>query len=227
MKILSIDTSTSAESIVLAEDENILGEINIDSAETHSVRLLSGIDYLFKSLGLGLSFVDAFAVISGPGSFTGVRIGLTTIKGLAETTAKPIVPLTAFEAWAEKFPLEQGIIVPLIDARRGEVYARVFQRTDGRLSKLSEGMVVIPSQLFSHLDYERILFVGGGGSRYRQVVSECGRPLWRILGSDAFLGRSMARLAYQRALKHDFTSALDLKAYYLRKSDAELYWKER
>src|SRR5262245_21092410 len=196
MRILSIDTSTSAGSIVLAEDENILGEINVDSAETHSVRLLNGIDYLFKSLRLELRCVDALAVISGPGSFTGVRIGLTTVKGLAETTAKPIIALTAFEAWAEKFPLEQGVIVPLIDARRGEVYARVFQRTDGSLSVLGEGMVGTPSQLLPLLDYQQILFVGSGGTRYHLVISECSRPLWRIVASDAFLGRSMARVAH-------------------------------
>jgi len=204
-----------------------LGEINVDSTETHSARLLNGIDYLLKGLCLELRLVDAFAVISGPGSFTGVRIGLTTIKGLAETIGKPIIALTAFEAWAEKFPLEQGIIVPLIDARRGEAYARVFERTGGNLGVRSEGMVGNLAQLFAVLDYPQILFVGDGASRYRQVIAESGRPLWRIAASDSFLGRSMARLAYQRALQHDFTSALNLKAYYLRKSDAELYWKEK
>src|SRR2546426_7559948 len=104
LKILSLDTSSSAGSILLAEDERVLGEINLDSPETHSVRLLSGVDYLLKSLGFRLADVDAFAVISGPGSFTGIRIGLTTIKGLADSTSKPTIPITAFEAWVEKFP---------------------------------------------------------------------------------------------------------------------------
>ena len=227
MKILSIDTSTSAGSIVLAEDERILGEISIDSAETHSVRLLNGIDYLLKSLGLHLSDMDAFAVISGPGSFTGVRIGLTTIKGLAETMSKPTIPLTAFEAWAEKFPLELGVIIPLIDARRGEVYATVFERTDGKLHVLSDGIVDKPSQIFGMLNHNEILFIGDGAIRYHEVISGCRRPRWGVATSDAFLGRSMARLAYQKGIKNEFTSALDLKAYYLRKSDAELYWKEK
>jgi len=227
MKILSIDTSTSAGSIVLAEDERILGEISIDSAETHSVRLLNGIDYLLKSLVLHLSDVDAFAVISGPGSFTGVRIGLTTIKGLAETMGKPTIPLTAFEAWAEKFPLELGVIIPLIDARRGEVYATVLERTDGRLHVLSDGMVDKPSQIFGMLNHDEILFIGDGAIRYHEVISGCRRPRWSVATSDVFLGRSMARLAYQKGIKNEFTSALDLKAYYLRKSDAELYWKDK
>jgi len=227
LRILSLDTSTSAGSIVLAENETVLGEINIDSAETHSVRLLNGIDCLLKSLGLDLLAIDGFAVISGPGSFTGVRIGLTTVKGLAETTGKPAMALTAFEAWAEKFPLEQGVIVPLIDARRGEVYARVFERIDGKLGALSQGAVDTPSQLFSRLDHQQILFIGDGAMRHREVISEYGRPLWQVATSDCFLGRAMARLAYRKGLDSDFISAMDLKAYYLRKSDAELYWKER
>jgi tRNA threonylcarbamoyladenosine biosynthesis protein TsaB len=225
--ILSVDTSTSAGSIVLAEDEKILGEINADSAETHSVRLLNGIDCLLKSLDLHCCDVDAFAVISGPGSFTGVRIGLTIIKGLAETSGKPTIPLTAFEAWVEKFPLEQGVIVPLLDARRGEVYATVFERGDGGLQALSDGMVDKPSQILGLLDHDEVLFIGDGAMRYRQMISDCRRPLWSVASSDAFLGRPMARLAHQKGIKNEFTSALDLKAYYLRKSDAELYWKEK
>ena len=113
MRILSIDTSSSAGSIVVAEDEKILGEVNIDSAVTHSVRLLNGVDYLLTSLGLLPRDMDAFGVISGPGSFTGVRIGLTTTKGLAETTDRPVISITAFEAWVEQFPFQQGVIVSL------------------------------------------------------------------------------------------------------------------
>lgn len=227
MKILNVDTSTNAGSIVVAEDEKILGEINIDSAETHSVRLLNGVDYLLKSLGLLPRDVDAFAVISGPGSFTGVRIGLTTTKGLAETMDKPAISITAFEAWVEQFPLQQGVIVPLIDARRGEVYAMVLERTGGDLKRLSEGMVDKPSQIFGRLNHDEILFIGDGSTKYRDLIVEVHRPRWSMAASEGFLGRSMARLAYRKGARGEFTSALNLKAYYLRKSDAELYWKEK
>jgi tRNA threonylcarbamoyladenosine biosynthesis protein TsaB len=227
LRILSVDTSTPAGSIVLADDERIVGEVNIDSAETHSVRLLSGIDHVLKSLGLTLWDVHAFAVISGPGSFTGIRIGLTTIKGLAETTGKPTIPITAFEAWAEKFPEETGVIVPLIDARRGEVYATVFERVHRELNLLSRGTVESPSQLLLRLTHEHVLFVGDGATRYGELIAKWGRPFWRVAPSDAFLGRPMSRLACRKAMADTFTSASDLKAYYLRKSDAELYWKEK
>jgi tRNA threonylcarbamoyladenosine biosynthesis protein TsaB len=227
MRILSIDTSSSAGSIVVAEDEKILGEVNIDSAVTHSVRLLNGVDYLLTSLGLLPRDMDAFGVISGPGSFTGVRIGLTTTKGLAETTDRPVISITTFEACVEQFPFQQGVIVPLIDARRGEVYAMVLERTGGDLKRLSEGMVDKPSQVLGRLDHDEILFIGDGSTKYRDLVVDVNRPRWSIATSEGFLGRSMARLAYRKWARDEFTSALDLKAYYLRKSDAELYWKEK
>ena len=125
MKMLSLDTSSNAGSIVLSEDETILGEININSTQTHTVRLLMGVDTLLKSTGCRLDDLDALATICGPGSFTGIRIGLTTVKGLADTLSKPIVSMTAFEAWVEKFPNNEGVVVPLVDARRGEVYAAI------------------------------------------------------------------------------------------------------
>lgn len=227
MRILSIDTSSSAGSILLAEGERVLGEINLDSTETHSVRLLSGVDYLLKNLGFRLADLDAFAVICGPGSFTGIRIGLSTIKGLADTTSKPTIPVTAFEAWVEKFPGLQGILVPLIDARRGEVYAAVFERVGAVVRELNAGRVDKPAQILSQLVQEEIMFIGGGANQYRDLLISCPHPGWKVAACDPFLGRSMARIAYQRASHGQFTSTLDLQAYYLRRSDAEILWKEK
>jgi len=226
LRILSVDTSSSAGSILLTDDEKVLGEINLDSPETHSVRLLSGIDYLLKNLGLPLADVDAFAVISGPGSFTGIRIGLTTIKVLADSTSKPTIPITALEAWVEKFPAQQGILAPLIDARRGEVYWAVFERVGEAVRELTAGRVDKPAQMLSQLVQDEILFIGGGAAQYRDLLINCHPPGWKVAACDPFLGRSMVPIAYQRARHGQFTSALDLQAYYLRRSDAEIYWKE-
>jgi tRNA threonylcarbamoyladenosine biosynthesis protein TsaB len=227
LKILSVDTSSSAGSILLADDEKILAEINIDSLQTHSVRLLNGIDYLLKSLELRLNDVDAFAVISGPGSFTGLRIGLTTVKGLADTTSKSTIPIITFEAWVEKFPEQPGVIVPLIDARRGEVYATAFERTGGVCRQLTAEMVESPVRILSCLHQDKILFIGDGSIKYRELLLSFHRPQWSIATSDCFLGRAMARIAYRHALEGKYTSAQDLQAHYLRRSDAEIFWKEK
>ena len=223
MRILSVDTSTAACSIVLSVDGRLEGEINVESEETHSVRLLPGIETLLRSCGCGIKDVDVFAVVCGPGSFTGIRIGLTTIKGLAESLAKPTIPVTAFEAWVEKFPEQQGILVPVIDARRGEVYGAVFRRNGEVAELLSPGRVEKVAELLISIAHPQACFVGGGAAVYTNLLGA--RTGWRVLGGDLFLGRAVSRIAFRRAEGKNFLSAAELQAYYLRRPDAELKWK--
>lgn len=225
MRILSVDTSTAACSIALSEDGKLKGEINTESGETHSVRLLPGIETLLRSCGCTIRNIDAFAVVCGPGSFTGVRIALTTIKGLAESLGKPTIPLTAFEAWVEKFPQQQGILVPVIDARRGEIYSAVYRRSGEATELLSPGTVEKVPELLASISHSQACFVGGGAALYEPVIAA--RPGWRVLGSDPFLGRAIGRIAFHRAEANDLRAAAELRAYYLRRPDAELKWKQQ
>jgi len=227
MKILCIDTSSSAGSIVLVCEEGVLGELYVDSTETHSARLLSGIDAVLQSANLRISGVDGFAVISGPGSFTGIRIGLTTVKGLADSLRKPVLPITSFEAWVEKQDDLQGILIPLIPAGRGEVYARVYERRGSELRVLSDGMVGEVASVISQISEAEVSFMGNGANQYREIIEGSGRAKWRIFVTDLFLGQPMARIACRRATRKEFCSAQDLVAFYLRQSDAEIHWKER
>ena len=223
MQILSVDTSTAACSIVLSEDGKLKGEINTESEETHSVRLLPGIETLLRSCGCTIKNVDAFAVVCGPGSFTGVRIGLTTVKGLAESLAKPTIPVIAFEAWVEKFPQHQGILVPVIDARRGEVYGAVYSRIGEATELLSPGRVEKLPELLTSISRAQACFVGRGAALYEDVIAA--RPGWRVLNGDPFLGRAISRIAFRRVEANNLRSPGELQAYYLRKPDAELKWK--
>ena len=227
VKLLCLDTSGSAGSIVLSEDARILGEVNLDSACTHTARLLSGIQYLLEHSEVTLKDIQALGVVCGPGSFTGVRIGLTTVKGLAETLSRPIVGVTTFEAWVERFPDWQGTLIPMIDARRGEVYASVFERKESHLIQRDPGFVGSPQKLLATLDGEAVLFLGGGAQKYRELIRSHGGPQWRIAKTDLFLGRSLVTLVSSRADREDWTSASDLRAFYLRRPDAELKWKDR
>ena len=220
MRILSVDTSTAACSIVLSVDGRLEGEVNVESEETHSVRLLPGIETLLRSCGCGIKDVDVFAVVCGPGSFTGVRIGLTTIKGLAESLAKPTIPVTAFEAWVEKFPEQEGILVPVIDARRGEIYGAVYSRSGAATEVLSPGRVERVPELLASISHSQVCFVGGGAALYEPVIAA--RPGWRVLDSDPYLGRAVSQIAFRRAEAKSFVSAAGLQAYYLRRPDAEL-----
>jgi tRNA threonylcarbamoyladenosine biosynthesis protein TsaB len=224
MRILSIDTSTPACSIALSDDGKLRGELNVESEETHSVRLLPGIDALLRSCGRSLRDIDAFAVICGPGSFTGVRIGLTTIKGLAETLAKPVIPVTAFEAWVEKFSGQQGVVVPVIDARRDEIYGAAYSRNGEDVTLLNAGVVEKAPVFLASLTYPEACFVGGGASIYEHLITA--RPGWRVLDSDPFLACSVCRIAHRRAKARDFLPAAEVQAYYLRRPDAELKWRQ-
>ncbi len=227
MKLLCVDTSGSAGSIVLSEDARILGEVNLDSACTHTARLLSGIQYLLNHTDVSLNDIGAFGVVCGPGSFTGIRIGLTTVKGLAETLSRPTVAITAFEAWVERFPEWQGRLVPMIDARRGEVYASVFERKGSDLIQRDPGFVGSAEKLLTTLDGGAVLFLGEGARKYGELIQSHGCSQWRIANTDPFLGRSLVALVSSKANREDWTPASELRAYYLRKSDAEVKWNAR
>ncbi len=227
MKILSIDTSTSAGSISFSDRGQLLGEVNINSGQTHSVRLLRGVETLLSSLGLNLREVDAFAVVSGPGSFTGVRIGLATVKGLAEAISRPTIAVSAFDAWVEKFPEQQGVLIPMIDARRGEIYGSVLRRDGHEVTSLHPCIVQEVGEFLASIVHDSVYFVGGGSHLYASLIHAQHRIGWSILSADPFLGRALSRIAWHRARQGSYVMAKDLQAYYLRRSDAELKWKDR
>jgi tRNA threonylcarbamoyladenosine biosynthesis protein TsaB len=227
MNILSIDTSTSAGSIVLARNDRLVAEVNIDSQQTHSSRLLRGIEVLLDGCGLTLNEIEAFAVLCGPGSFTGIRIGLATVKGLADSLSRPTIPVTGFEAWVEKYRDRPGILIPMIDARRGEVYGSVVQRTGEETRVLCQGVVEKADRFLSSIVHEEAFFIGGGAEVYKDLIASKQRTRWVVMSDDPFLGRAINAIAWRRAQQGTFVSAAALEAYYLRRSDAELKWKEK
>lgn len=226
-RFLSFDTTTSACSIALSTGPRLVGEINLDSPITHSVRLLPGIDYLLTQAGIQIEEIDAFAVINGPGSFTGIRIGLATAKGLAQAHQKPVIPISAFDAWAEKCSLRPGKIVPFIDARRHEVYAAMYDLTENPMKLLMPGLVGRPEAVLATLPDSDLVFVGDGALQYRSLIEQHPSGKWRVEESDLFLGRAMGTLAWRRWQEGVMQTPAEVQPVYLRKSDAELAWKNR
>ena len=224
MKVLCVDTSSSAGSVVLTEDSKILGEVNLDSSLTHTSRLLTSIQHILNHVGLTLNSIDAFSVICGPGSFTGVRIGLATVKALAEVLSKPILAVTTFEARAEKAPRWQGALVPLIDARRNEVYARVFERNGNCLIQRKPDWVGKPEKFLQTLDSKSILFLGDGAEKYDELIRAEGPSSWEIAKTDFYLGRSLVSIVNSKEYSQIWSQPEEIFPYFLRKSDAELKW---
>jgi tRNA threonylcarbamoyladenosine biosynthesis protein TsaB len=128
MKVLAIETATIAGSAAVVDDElGLIGEVRVDVRVAHAERLMPSIQWLMESSRTSIKDIDAFAISIGPGSFTGLRIGLSTAKGLAYAAKKPLVPVRTLDAFARTLPYCRHMICPMFDARRNEVYAAFYK----------------------------------------------------------------------------------------------------
>jgi tRNA threonylcarbamoyladenosine biosynthesis protein TsaB len=146
MRLLAVDTTTPFGSVALVIDSRLVAETNIEASSTHSARLLRSIDGLLHAAGLEIKDIEGYAVAVGPGSFTGIRIGLSTVKALAFASGKPVAPVSALEALALKLVHPQvRLIAPLIDAKKGEVYAALYEAlgpSDRRAMQVSQAPAI-------------------------------------------------------------------------------------
>ena len=243
MLTLAVDTSTRSGSIALLRDAAVLGQAVIPPDEPYSNRFSPAVDSLMRESGLVLSQLDLFAVAAGPGSFTGLRIGLTAVKAWAEVFGKPIAAVSVLEAIAAHAmpsPSTQRagsptelFLVPVFDARRGQVFGAVYRYSatePERLWRCGDEMVAAPEEF--------ILFVSDQAGAATPVfvsstpeIIEEHRALSRF--KDARLERVSPPLApmiglvgYRQALRGETVDAMALDASYVRRTDAELKWKE-
>lgn len=161
MIILAIDTSTDYLSLAISKGEKILARFHRKSNMRHSILLVPMIDDLLKKARIGLEDIDCFAISIGPGSFTGLRIGVTVVKGLAYALKKPIVAVPTLDviAWnAVKF---KGIICPVLDARKNKIYSCIY-KSDGKFPKRMTGYLLLPAtDLLKKISkYDKVLFLG-------------------------------------------------------------------
>lgn len=174
MRILSIDTSTSLASIALAVDERIVAESLFTCERTLSARLMPEIDRLLTQAALSMDAIDLFSCTIGPGSFTGVRAGVATVQGLALATGKPCIGYSTLAQLAMNFPMSSHPVCSMLDARKNEVYAALFDNSD-TLPKALIGDCVVPPERLLCLVRETtdkpVIFAGDGALRYRDVIS--------------------------------------------------------
>lgn len=198
-RILAIDTTAELGSAALIEDERVVEEVSLRAADGFSPVIFGAIQELLQRHGWPLASVDCFAGASGPGSFTGVRVCLTAIKGLAEATGKPAIGISNLQALA--FHATGDIRAVWIDARRGEIYGGIF---DSQLRPLAEEVVASMERWQDSLPPNATILQGGAF------------PLAGAIG----------RIAMQRYRSGDRPDPASLDANYVRRSDAELFWKE-
>ena len=214
MKILAIDTSSAICSTALLEDDRKLDEKKLDNGMTHSENLMPLIDKLLKENAVDLKDIDLFACSIGPGSFTGIRIGISTIKPFAEVLNKPIASVTSLETLAAN--VEKGdVIVTLIDARNNQVYAGIF---DNNYNKLEEYMADDIIKIIKK--YKNIVFVGNGSVLHEELLRKNFLDA-SFMSNNKQSAINVGKIAYKKYIGNDVYNADTIFPLYLRKSQAE------
>ena len=226
MKILSLDSSATVASVALFECDQscgkLLSEFTVNNGNTHSETLLPMVETVLKTYGITPKEIDVFAATTGPGSFTGVRIGAATIKGLAFGTDKPCVEVSTLEAIAENLCVRDGLICPVMNARRSQVYTALFRAENGKLFRLMEDSAISIEELDGILSaYNEPVSLAGDG----YDITASGLKLTEVLPTPERLrhqsAASVASVACRQLTNGSAVSDKELKVTYLRPSQAE------
>ncbi len=227
VKILSIETSTMLGGVAVMDDrQGLIAETKLNVKTTHSERLMSVIQQVLSQSDLGLEDIDAFAVAIGPGSFTGLRIGLSTAKGLAYATGKPLVTVPTLEAFAWNFPYCRYPVCLMLDARKREVYAAVFRWESSGFERVVGEMSIKPEDLLRQLPAVT-LFAGEGVTLYREMITELMGDRAVIASQEKMVPSpaNVAMMGMVKAARGEFVGASEAVPLYIRKSEAEVKWK--
>jgi tRNA threonylcarbamoyladenosine biosynthesis protein TsaB len=231
--ILALDTCDSRGSVAVLRGAEVLQTLTHGSEEDYSSWLLRAVTELLNLVGLQLSDIDTYAVAAGPGSFTGVRVALTTAKAWAEVYGRGIAVVSRLEALASQASGTERCVAAIADARRGQVFGALYTKTSGPLERIGDEMVIAPEKFLAWAA-EQI-----GANIIRWVSADPAylteTPAWaarRSLGDTVdtvspFLAPVIGRLGNQLAVEGGLTDALALDANYVRRSDAEVSWQDR
>ncbi len=222
MKILAIDTATNVMSAAVLSEKKLISEDIIDYKLKHSKTLMPTLDSILKSVELSYFDFDYFAAVNGPGSFTGLRIGLSTIKALAQVTNKPVIPVSTLESLAYNISFSNGIICPILDARREQVYTALFESSNnGTIKRLTEDSALYLSELRDRLKGidKPIFLLGDGVDKYAEDLES----FKNLIIVPAYLRTCKASSAGACALSHldNAKTYKTIEPSYLRPSYAE------
>lgn len=224
MKILALDTSGPNCSVAVLDELKVIANFNINIGKTHSETLLPLVDELSKFTNIKLEEVDAFACCIGPGSFTGIRIGIATIKGFAISLNKPVISVSTLEGLASNIPTFDGLVCSILDAKNNNVYAALYHLNEYPEmigDYFTESIENLISEIKKH--DEKILFVGDGAISYKELLKnelkDKAQFTPHYLNEQSAV--SVARVALNKYLKNQIETVGELHPLYLRKSQAE------
>jgi tRNA threonylcarbamoyladenosine biosynthesis protein TsaB len=228
MYILGIETATRTGGVAIVSEDGVLAEYTLNIEVTHSERLMSTVDRVLKDTGFQMASIDGFGVSIGPGSFTGLRIGLSTVKGLAFTTGKPVAAVPTLKALAWNAYFSHYPVCPLLDAKKKEVYSALY-RYDGRdlVQDLPESVLPL-SELADRISGE-VVFTGEGARLFAEDIR-------KLFGSRAHIAplaatvpsaASVAEIALLMLQTGRNSDPDTLSPLYIRRPEAELAWEKR
>ena len=225
MKILGLDSSGLVASVAIVEDDNLLGEYTVNYKKTHSQTLLPMLDEIAKMIELDLNSIDAIAIAGGPGSFTGLRIGSATAKGLGLALKKPIVNVPTVDGIAYNLVGHRDMVCPLMDARRNQTYTGLYRFDGDKMEVVLEQCAVGIDEIVGKINTigQTVVFLGDGVPVFRDYLKEnCKVP---YLFAPAHMNKqragAVAVLGMQYFKECRFETAEEHKPEYLRLSQAE------
>ena len=231
MRILAIDSSGMTATAAVLDDDKLLAEYTIDYKKTHSQTLVPMLDEIKRMTDLDLGSLDAIAVAKGPGSFTGLRIGSATAKGLGLALDKPIVPVSTLEGLAMNAWGYDGLVCPIMDARRDQVYIGIYRFEKGSLETVMEDTAESVDDLIVKLNElnEKVLFLGDGVPVFKDTIDKDLKVFHEYAPAHMSRQRAgaLAVLAARYFSQGRIESAADHRPEYLRPSQAERVRAER
>jgi tRNA threonylcarbamoyladenosine biosynthesis protein TsaB len=230
--LIALDTCDSRGSVAVLRDADALHTVVHESSEDYSSWLLPAVQAVLQAAGITLADLDAYAVAAGPGSFTGVRVGLATVKAWAEVYGRPIAAVSRLEALATQASQSAPYVAAFADGRRGQVFGAMYRRRSGELERIEEEMVIAPERFVAWAAET------AGTGRIEWISSDpksvVETPLWTmrqeagesVQTASPILAPAIGRLGHRLALEKRLTDALSLDANYVRRTDAEVLWKD-
>ncbi len=235
MLLLGLDTATRRVGVVLANEHGMLGRVELGgTADTgpprHAETLAPAIQWCCERCGVDVTQISVVAVGIGPGMFTGLRVGVTTAKVLAQSLRIPVIPIPSLDLLAYPLRHSRRLVVATIDARRHEVYWSIYRQVPGGVQRVSEYELGSPEDLAAELEArgEDALVCGDGSLRFPEAFASLGRRV--ELAGPAHASPSLtalSELASARFEREDFCTPADVLPMYLRQSDAELAWDRK
>lgn len=227
MLILGIDTATERVSVSIGGHEGVLGLFEVTRRRRHAETLVPAVEFLLRQADIEIEEISVVAVDVGPGLFTGMRVGLAAAKSFAQALRIPMIGISSLDLLAFPNRLTDRVVVPVIDARKGEVFWAMYRPVPGGVQKVAEPTVGPVDELIADLlaRSQDVLCVGDGAHRYRDEILE---GFHCEIGTDAHPSAApLVQLAHAQALREEWVNPWEIEPVYLRAPDAQINWSTR